>query len=228
MSDPGQQSSTPEQRARQAEAQREVLLEALEIFTHDLSNPLQSLIVLAELAMDDAPPGTEEHERNKQSLEAAERMRTLVQGLAGLTRSVDGPRNTSAVVDRFESVLSRRWERHSVRLSIDLGPIERAPTPATLETVLLSLGLAAVAAAGDRNHPRYDLSLRGIAQEGPLSCALELTLAGHNAGGSGAPVELSRSHIERTMQLVDGNPSMRLREDAETILLEFAPEPRRQ
>ena len=52
MSDPGQQSSTPEQRARQAEAQREVLLEALEIFTHDLSNPLQSLIVLFVIASD--------------------------------------------------------------------------------------------------------------------------------------------------------------------------------
>lgn len=228
MADPEQSSLTPEQRARQAEAQRAVLLEALEIFTHDLSNPLQSLIVLAELAMDDTMPGSEEHDRNRQSLEAAERMRTLVQGLAGLTRSVDGPRNTGAVVERFESVLSRRWERHAVRLSIDLGPIERAPTPATLETVLLSLGLAAVSAAGDRNHPRFDLSLRGISQDGPLPCVLELMLAGHNAGGSGGPVELSRSHIDRTRQLIDGNPSMHLREDGQTILLEFAPEPRRQ
>ena len=220
-------SLTPDQRARRAEAQRAVLLEALEIFTHDLSNPLQSLIVLTELALDDSPPGTEEHERNKQSLEAAERMRTLVQGLAGLTRSIDGPRNTAAVVDRFSSVLSRRWERHSVRLSIDLGLIERTPTPPTLETVLLSLGLAAVAAAGDRNHPRFDFSLRGIGQDGELSCAIELTLAGHNAGGSGVPVAFSREHLDRTIELLDGNPTMRLREEAEAILLEFAPEPRR-
>src|SRR5690606_28468532 len=82
-------SLTPEQRAHQAEAQREVLLEAMEIFTHDLSNPLQSLIVLTELALDDTPEGTEEYDRCRQSLEAAERMRTLVQGLAGLTRSID-------------------------------------------------------------------------------------------------------------------------------------------
>lgn len=227
---PGMEDSslTPDQRARGAEAQRAVLLEALEIFTHDLSNPLQSLIVLTELALDDSPPGTEEHERNKQSLEAAERMRTLVQGLAGLTRSIDGPRNTAAVVDRFHSVLSRRWERHSVRLSIDLGLIERTPTPPTLETVLLSLGLAAVAAAGDRNHPRFDFSLRGIGQEGELSCAIELTLAGHNAGGSGVPVALSRPHLDRTIELLDGNPTMRLREaEGEAIILEFAPEPRR-
>ncbi len=221
---------TSEQRAHQAEAQREVLLEALEIFTHDLSNPLQSLIVLTELALDDALPDSEEHERCRQSLEAAERMRTLVQGLAGLTRSIDGPRNTGAVVDRFISVLSRRWERHSVRLSIDLGPIERAPTPPNLETVLLNLGLAAVVAAADRSHPRYDLSVRGIAHdpESGRPYALELTLAGHNAGGSGVPIGLSPTHLHRAARLLDGNPAMSLREDAEAVLLEFAPEPRRQ
>lgn len=228
MSEPGPSSLTSEQRARQAEAQREVLFEALGIFTHDLSNPLQSLIVLAELAMDDAVPGTEEYDRNRQSLEAAERMRTLVQGLAGLTRSVDGPRTAAAVLDRFGSVLSRRWERHSIRLSVDLGGIERTPTPATLETVLLNLGLAVVAAANERNHPRYDLSVRGMGRDGPRSCVLELTLAGHNAGGSGVPIELSRAHVERTQRLIDGNPAMALREDAAAILLEFAPEPRRQ
>ncbi len=221
---------TPDQRARQAEAQREVLLEALEIFTHDLSNPLQSLIVLTELALDDAPPDSEEFERCKQSLEAAERMRTLVQGLAGLTRSIDGPRNTASTVDRFSSVLSRRWERHSVRLSIDLGPIERTPTPAHLETGLLNLGLAAVVAASERSHPRYELSVRGISQEGDgrLPCAIELTLTGHNAGGSAVLVPLSAPHLERARELLDGSHNMQLREDGESVLLEFIPEPRRQ
>ncbi len=226
---PAESSLTPEQRARQAESRREVLLEALEIFTHDLSNPLQSLIVLTELALDDALPGSEEHERCRQCLEAAERMRTLVQGLAGLTRSIDGPRNTGAVVERFISVLSRRWERHSLRLSVDLGAVERVPAPRNLETVLLNLGLAAVAAASERSHPRYDLSVRGIIQDDErLPCALELTLAGHNAGGSGVPIALSPSHLERSQRLLDGNPAMSLREDAAGLLLEFAPEPRRE
>lgn len=228
MSDHETSSLTPEQRAHQAEAQREVLLEALEIFTHDLSNPLQSLIVLTELALDDTPEGTEDYDRVRQSLEAAERMRTLVQGLAGLTRSIDGPRNTKTVVDRFISVLSRRWERHQVRVSIDMGSIERTPTPANLETVLLNLGLATVAAATDRNHPRYELSVRGIAREGQaLPCALEITLVGHNAGGTAAPVELARQQMERVTRLLDGCPNMRLYEEAESVYLEFAPEPRR-
>ena len=53
----------------------EILLEALEIFAHDLSNPLQSLIVLTELALDDAAPNSEDELRCRQTLEAAERMR---------------------------------------------------------------------------------------------------------------------------------------------------------
>jgi signal transduction histidine kinase len=228
VSDHETSSLTPEQRAHQAEAQREVLLEALEIFTHDLSNPLQSLIVLTELALDDTPEGTEDYDRCRQSLEAAERMRTLVQGLAGLTRSIDGPRNTRTVVDRFISVLSRRWERHQVRVSIDMGPIERTPTPGNLETVLLNLGLATVAAATERNHPRYELSVRGISREGQgLPCVVELTLVGHNAGGTAAPVDLARPQMERLERLLDGSPNMRIHEEAGSVYVEFSPETRR-
>jgi hypothetical protein len=155
-------------------------------------------------------------------------MRTLVQGLAGLTRSIDGPRNTRTVVDRFISVLSRRWERHQVRVSIDMGAIERTPTPAHLETVLLNLGLATVAAATERNHPRYELSVRGISQEGQaLPCVVELTLVGHNAGGTAAPVELARPQMERLDRLLDGSPNMRIHEEAGSVYVEFAPETRR-
>ncbi|MCA9709017.1 MAG: HAMP domain-containing histidine kinase [Myxococcales bacterium] len=218
---------TADQRAHQAEAQRDILLEVLEIFTHDLSNPLQSLIVLSELALDDTPEGSEDYDRVRQSLEAAERMRTLVQGLAGLTRSIDGPRNAKTVVDRIVSVLSRRWERHQMRVSVDLGAIEHTPTPAVLQTVMLNLGLAAVAAAGDRNHPRYELSVQGASREGPLGCALEVTLVGHDAGGTAAPVPLARHQMERIERLLDGNRAVRLREDEGVATIEFAPEQRR-
>lgn len=222
------ESLTADQRAHQAEAQRDVLLEVLEIFTHDLSNPLQSLIVLSELALDDTPEGTEDYDRVRQSLEAAERMRTLVQGLAGLTRSIDGPRNAKTVVDRIESVLSRRWERHQIRVSIDMGMIERTPTPAVLQTVLLNIGLATVAVAGDRNHPRYELSIQGVDRgDEQFNCALEITLVGHNAGGAAAPVELARPQMERVMRLLDGNPSVNLREQDSVVIIEFSPEPRR-
>jgi len=218
---------SPEQRAGRAEAKHEVLLEALGIFAHDLSNPLQSLIVLTEVALDDAIPGSDDHERNRQSLEAVDRMKILVQGLAGLTRSIDGPRNVAAVVERLGSVLSRRWERARVQLSVDLGLIERTPTPLILETAMLSLGLGVVTAAQENNHPRYDLSLRGITLEGPRSCAIELTLTGHNAGGSGVPVALSASHLERTERLFEGDSAIVVRSEAEAVLVEFSSEPRR-
>lgn len=220
---------TAQQHAHQAEAQRDILLEVLEIFTHDLSNPLQSLIVLSELALDDTPEGTEDYDRVRQSLEAAERMRTLVQGLAGLTRSIDGPRNAKTVVDRIVSVLSRRWERHQMRVSVDMGAIEHTPTPAVLQSVMLNLGLASVAAAGERNHPRYELSVQGVGREqgDDFVCALEVTLVGHDAGGTAAPVPLGRYHMERAERLLDGNPSVRLREDDGMTIIEFAPEQRR-
>ena len=227
MSDTGE-PPTAQQRAHQAEAQRDILLEVLEISTHDLSNPLQSLIVLSELALDDTPEGTEDYDRVRQSLEAAERMRTLVQGLAGLTRGIDGPRNVKTVVDRIVSVLSRRWERHQMRVSVDMGAIEHTPTPAVLQTVMLNLGLAAVAAAGDRNHPRYELSVQGVSREGQaLECALEVTLVGHDAGGTAAPVPLASHQMERIGRLLDGNASVRLHESGGMAVIEFAPEQRR-
>lgn len=226
VSDPVE-SLTADQRAHRAEAQRDILLEVLEIFTHDLSNPLQSLIVLSELALDDTPEGTEDYDRVRQSLEAAERMRTLVQGLAGLTRSIDGPRNAKTVVDRLVSVLSRRWERHQIRVSIDMGMIERTPTPAVLQTVMLNIGLASVAAAGDRNHPRYELSVQGVDRDdSDLGCALEITLVGHNAGGAAAPVQLARHQMERVARLLDGSTSVRMHESDGVVTIEFAPEPR--
>lgn len=212
------------QRAARAEAQHRILREALAILAHDLSNPLQSLIVMTEMALDDSPPNSEEHERNKQSLDAAERMKTLVLGLAGLTRGGEGFPTTSAVIDRLGSVLSRRYERYRIHQSADLGPIADVPTPANLDAAILSLSLGVVAAAGERSHPRYDLSFRGVEQPGPRSCAIEITLAGHNAGGSGVPVELDRAHYRRTRQLVDGDPNIAVREDDEAILLEFAPQ----
>lgn len=222
------ESVTPDQRANQAEAQRDVLLEVLEIFTHDLSNPLQSLIVLSELALDDTPEGSEDYDRVRQSLEAAERMRTLVQGLAGLTRGIDGPRSAKTVVERIVSVLSRRWERHQMRVSVDMGAIEHAPTPAVLQSVMLGLGLAAVAAAGDRNHPRYELSVQGVSREGqPHSCVLEVTLVGHDAGGTAAPVPLARHQMERIERLLDGSAKVRLTEQGGVATLEFSPEQRR-
>lgn len=224
MSEQPQPPLTPTQRAGRAEARHEILREALEILAHDLSNPLQSLIVMTEMALDDAPPDSEDYERNQQSLEAAERMKTLVHGLAGLTRPISGSRSATAVMQRMNAMLSRRWERHRIAPSIALAEIERLPTPPGFDSAILNLCLAVVTAAREASHPRYELSFRGLRSEGPLPCTVEITLAGHNAGGSGVPVELDRVHLQRTRQLLDGDPQVALREDEEAVLLDFAPD----
>lgn len=202
-----------------------ILLEALEIFAHDLSNPLQSLIVLTELALDDAPPASEDELRCRQTLEAAERMRTLVTGLAGLTRGADGPRNTKTTVERFVEVLSRRWERHRIELRVDLGPAERTPSPPELDAALLNLGLGALAAATEAGGA-FVFSVVGsdVDAEGAAPrCALEVGLTRVDPDGTTTPMELHERHVQRTEQLLAGS-GVRARHKGARVSLEFSPE----
>lgn len=201
-----------------------ILHEALEIFAHDLSNPLQSLIVLTELALDDATPGSEDEMRCRQSLEAAERMRTLVSGLAGLTRGLEGPRNTQTSVDRFNELLSRRWERHRVELDIALGPAERTPSPPDLDIALLNLGLAAVATAGELGGT-FVLQIRGseIGSGAEPRVALEATLLHRDADGTSAEAPFNERHIQRGRALLAGT-GLTTRQEGARVSFEFSPE----
>ena len=203
-------------------ARLEILLEALEIFVHDLSNPLQSLIVLTELALDDAAPNSEDELRCRQTLEAAERMRTLVTGLAGLTRDIDGARNTRTAVERSVEVLSRRWERHRIEIAVELGPVQNTPSPPLLDFALLNAGLAAVATAGTQSGSyRLDITGRDL-EGGDLPCALLLTLTRRDDNGAVVEVPLDGDHIRRFERLLEG-PALRVRTQGNAIRLEFAP-----
>jgi len=203
----------------------EILHEALEIFAHDLSNPLQSLIVLTELALDDATPGSEDEMRCRQSLEAAERMRTLVSGLAGLTRGLEGPRNTQTSVDRFNELLSRRWERHRVEVDIALGPAERTPSPPDLDVALLNLGLAAVATAGELGGT-FVLQIRGseLEQSSGPRVALQATLLRRDPnGGATSEAPFNEKHIQRGRALLAGT-GLTTRQEGARVSFEFSPE----
>ena len=203
-------------------AQLEVLYELLEIFTHDLSNPLQSLIVLSELALDDAPEGSDDAERCRQTLEAAERMRTLVQGLGGITRRSDGPRNTRAAVDRVCEALSRRWDRHSITLSIELGAIESTACSSSLDAALLNLALGIVSAVADEPRADYLLTVRGqeLDESDPPRCALEITCASKSDGRVVPPAE---PYFERADRLLEGRSDSSIRRDSARTWLEFTP-----
>jgi len=205
-------------------ARLDVLLEALEIFIHDLSNPLQSLIVLTELALDDAPADSEDEQRCRQTLEAADRMRNLVIGLAGYIRGNEGPRSARHSVDRFVHILSRRWERHRVELQIELGPVEQRPTPPLLDLALLNLGLAAVSTASDLAGS-FLLTIRGQAvdPDGPEQrCALEFSLAHRDPDGKSSPVAVSAAHLDRCDILLVGS-TVRVRRAEDRVWLEFVP-----
>ena len=218
--------ATVQTMASDADAARlEILLETLEIFAHDLSNPLQSVIVLTELALDDAAPGTEEHLRCRQTLEAAERMRTLVLGLGGLTRGVQGPYSTRSSVERFAAVLSRRWDRHRITLDVELGEVDRAHSPPLLDAALLELGLAAIAAVGERSGAHV-LSVRGLAApagDADGRCALEVSLVEPRADGTTEAVTLSEPHLVRLDRLLSG-PAIRVRCAGTRVSLEFTPQ----
>lgn len=203
-------------------AQLEVLYELLEIFTHDLSNPLQSLIVLSELALDDAPEGSDDAERCQQTLEAAERMRTLVQGLGGIARRSDGPRNTRAAVDRVCEALSRRWDRHSISLSIDLGAIESTACSGSLDSALLAVVLGIISGVSEAERGEFELSVRGLERDpsATLGCALEITCAAKAGGQLVAP---AAPYLERAERLLEGRKDSSIRRDGAKTWLEFAP-----
>ena len=203
-------------------ARLDVLLEALEIFIHDLSNPLQSLIVLTELALDDAAPHSEDEQRCRQTLEAADRMRNLVVGLAGLARGNEGPLSARNAVDRFVDMLSRRWERHRIELQIELGPVEQRPSPPDLDMALLNLGLGAVATAGDLTGS-FVLSVHGRdvdSEDAAHRCALEFSLVHHDPSGTTAQLAISPNHLDRSDALLRGS-AVQIRRADNRVWLEF-------
>ncbi|MBL4684194.1 MAG: hypothetical protein JKY37_06370 [Nannocystaceae bacterium] len=204
-------------------ARLEVIFEVLDVFAHDLSNPLQSLIVLTELALEDAQPGSEDELRCNQTLEAAERMRTLVTGLAGLTRGTEGPRQLRTAVDRFAEILSRRWERHRIELQIDLGAAEHMASPPELDTALLSLGLGAVAAAGELGGPAFRLSVR-VQEAKPgdgADCVLQIVLVHRDPQSGDKEVPLDEKYLRRSADLLQGS-GVRLETNGAKVSLEFS------
>lgn len=204
-------------------ARLEVIFEVLDVFAHDLSNPLQSLIVLTELALEDALRGSEDELRCNQTLEAAERMRTLVTGLAGLTRGTEGPRQLRTAVDRFAEILSRRWERHRIELEIDLGAAEHMASPPELDTALLSLGLGAVAAAGEIGGPAFRLSVRAreAKPDGSADCVLRVVLVHRDPKAGDREIPLDEKYLRRSADVLNGS-GVRLETSGAEVSLEFS------
>ena len=205
----GSADSSEDLSGRASRAERDALLDIVAIFAHDLSNPLQSITVLCELGMDDATPGSEEHERATQCLEAADRMRSLIHSSAALIRGRSSTAPLSNLVDRVTTLFARRFDRHAIQTQIELGAAADVRGVAGLEFALLNLLLGAVATASDSPLKRYTLHVRA-GKADTDGYQLTMSMQGANDAGAWQPVPLSEPHVERAAHVLAASSKARL------------------
>lgn len=155
-----------------AAAARDTLIELLSIVTHDVNNPLQSLIVLLELSVDDAPAGSDARARAEQCQLAADRIRSLTGALAGLLRGrrEDGPR----VWARALALLGRRFDRMGVTTRADVSRLADVALPSAFFFALCSACLLVLASAANGRLRGYLLEVTGTVEDDGVAFELAL------------------------------------------------------
>jgi signal transduction histidine kinase len=200
-------TSESQERLRRAIAERDLLLELIAVFTHDLSNPLQSITVLSELRVD----AVDDDERTaRQCLAAARRMGELVHGLMGLTRSQGHRTTIGRVVEPIRSLIAGRIERHRLRVVIDVAEVanEAAAEPFALTCLCLVLGIVTSTpgrAAG------------GLLEIDGKRIGDRIRIRIHAIDALGAPMRPSLLHLERARAL--SAPSIELHGGSDEVLL---------
>lgn len=126
-----------------AVAARDTLLRLLGIVTHDLNNPLQSLIVLLELSVDDAPIGSEARVRAEQCQLAADRLRGLTAALSAVLRG--RPEDAPQVWARAQALFGSRLDRSGVTTQCDLTALAEVILPAACFFILCATFLLLLA-----------------------------------------------------------------------------------
>ena len=191
---------------RRAQAECEGLRELIGVFTHDLSNPLQSLTVLCELALAEAPEGSEERAHASQCLEATHRMNAVVLGVSKLARK-DGPRHVRGILEHLGALFARRFDRYDVEFLFEIEEIGDVVAPVVVDLALSSLMLGAIARfTAERRRPGFSLSVRGYRPSPtlqPSRCALELLLEMQDGDGR-QRLALPERHLGRVRDLVGG------------------------
>ncbi len=151
-------------RASEQAAILSVLRDTVAIFTHDLSNPLQSITVLFELAEEDATTD-EQRERIARALTACEAMRSMLREFSALARTGhgrDGARTVGEAMARANALLGRRFQRLNIELTADVERLAQVPFPRPeVEWVVIGLLLAALAAVRRGEHIEAHLSIVG-------------------------------------------------------------------
>lgn len=184
-----------------ASGQRDVLLELLSVLAHDLNNPLQTLLVLSELALDEHAPGTEPHDRALQCLAAADRLKVLTQAMGATLRG--RPLDASALWARTAVMLGRRLERYGVAATLELAALDGIGLGAEAEWALLSGALAVIATAAASNRRRHELVLVGMHEHGVASVDVSITAV--ETDGNRTPLPFVPTALERLLHIVPGS-----------------------
>jgi signal transduction histidine kinase len=218
MDDVPSDSQRPNDVLGAAAADRDSLIELISVFTHDLNNPLQTVLVLSELALDETMPGTEGRTRAEQCLQAADRLRVLAQAMSGLFRG--RPLRAEALWDRLRTMLGRRFERHGIALELTTGDPRDALLPALCERIVFTMALAAIGAAGTstRRHHVLELACKPAIDR----IVLEAALFGLETDRSRVPLDFSAPHLERLAALLRLDLRSEHRYDGAAVHIELA------
>ncbi len=207
---------------RRAAAERDALRDVIAILAHDLSNPLQSITVLCELGLDDLAEGTPADSTHlQQCLQAAERMRSLIHGIAAVVRQGATVNPLGQVVSRVATLFARRLDRHSTQVRINLENLESMRGPAAMEFALINIVLGYISNAGDSGCKRHELCFGNGRFDGPMErCVLEVSM--HCLGGEDGRKVLpcTSRHIARARDSL-ADTGAELAERGDTLALIF-------
>lgn len=199
-----------------ATADRDALIELIAVFTHDLNNPLQTVLVLSELALDETIPGTEGRARAEQCLTAADRLRVLAQAMSGLFRG--RPLRSDALWERLRTLLGRRFERHGITPVLVANEPRDAMLPSLCERIVFTMALGAIAAAGTSGRRQHVLELSCSPGE---RIVIDGAFFGIEPDGSRVALELTDAHQERLAALLRLDPRSELRFDGAAVRIEL-------
>lgn len=161
--------------------------------------------MLCELALAEAPEGSDEQVRASQSLEATQRLNGLVLGVSKLIRN-DGSGHVRGILDRTCAVFARRFDRYDVEVQVETGDIDEVVPPAAVELAIFNLVIAAIARfTTERKRQAFSLSLRGARPSPtlePRRCHIELELDAVAEHGGRERLALSERHLSRVEDLV--------------------------
>jgi signal transduction histidine kinase len=150
------------------------LLRLVHAVSHDLSNPLQALVLHATMGLEDAEPGSDAAVRHEADVEATRRMRTLLRALQGLATAGDRPRSLAVVMQRFDDLFGERYARLGLPLRTTATPEGTAEVSALVEESLLGLGLA-LGLRARRSAAGLDTARLHVRTGDSMALAIEIT-----------------------------------------------------